>query len=61
MVATPEGSDHGNIRALIEHVKDMDLLAEQNDALGKILYLDEQNAVLMTYYRNNIAHMLVLP
>ncbi len=39
----------------------MDLLAEQKDALGKILYLDEQNAVLMTYYRNNVLHIFALP
>ena len=51
----------GDGRALIQHVRAMDLLAEQNDALGKILYLNEQNAVLMTYYRNNILHILALP
>ena len=51
----------GDGRALIEYVKGMDLLAEQSDALGKILYLDEQNAVLMTYYRNNVLHIFALP
>ncbi|VVN88626.1 glycerol-3-phosphate 1-O-acyltransferase PlsB [Pseudomonas fluorescens] len=51
----------GDGRTLIEHVKDMNLLSEQSDALGKILYLDEQNAVLMTYYRNNVLHIFALP
>ncbi|SHM81891.1 glycerol-3-phosphate acyltransferase [Pseudomonas asturiensis] len=51
----------GDGRALIEHVKGMDLLAEQKDALGRILYLNEQNAVLMTYYRNNVLHIFALP
>src|SRR5690606_21288061 len=51
----------GDGTALIEHVKGMDLLAEQKDALGKIFYLDEQNAVLMTYYRNNVLHIFALP
>ncbi len=51
----------GDGRALIEYVKGMDLLSEQKDALGKILYLDEQNAVLMTYYRNNVLHIFALP
>ncbi|WP_341522949.1 glycerol-3-phosphate 1-O-acyltransferase PlsB [Pseudomonas sp. G.S.17] len=51
----------GDGRALIEHVKGMELLSEQKDALGKILYLDEQNAVLMTYYRNNVLHIFALP
>ncbi len=51
----------GNGQALIEYVQRMELLAEQSDALGKILYLDEQNAVLMTYYRNNVLHIFALP
>ncbi|MFK8331666.1 glycerol-3-phosphate 1-O-acyltransferase PlsB [Pseudomonas sp. BJa5] len=51
----------GDGLALIKHVGGMDLLAEQSDALGRILYLDEQNAVLMTYYRNNVLHIFALP
>ena len=51
----------GNGQALIEYVQGMDLLAEQTDPLGKILYLDEHNAVLMTYYRNNVLHIFALP
>ena len=51
----------GDGLALIGHVRSMDLLAEQRDALGRILYLDEQNAVLMTYYRNNVLHIFALP
>ncbi|MBD9396174.1 glycerol-3-phosphate 1-O-acyltransferase PlsB [Pseudomonas sp. PDM11] len=51
----------GDGLALIEHVRGMQLLSEQKDALGRILYLDEQNAVLMTYYRNNVLHIFALP
>ncbi|HSC85415.1 MAG TPA: glycerol-3-phosphate 1-O-acyltransferase PlsB [Pseudomonas sp.] len=51
----------GDGPALIRYVQSMDLLAEQKDALGKILYLDEHNAVLMTYYRNNVLHIFALP
>mgnify|MGYP000638581518 CR=1 FL=1 len=51
----------GDGQDLIRYVQSMDLLAEQKDALGKILYLDEQNAVLMTYYRNNVLHVFALP
>ncbi|KAF1310478.1 glycerol-3-phosphate 1-O-acyltransferase [Pseudomonas sp. SG-MS2] len=51
----------GDGQALIEHVRGMNLLAEQKDALGRILYLDEANAVLMTYYRNNVLHIFALP
>jgi glycerol-3-phosphate O-acyltransferase len=53
----PDGDGQG----LIAHVKAMQLLSEQADALGKIYYLDEQNAVLMTYYRNNVLHIFALP
>ncbi|SHL06873.1 glycerol-3-phosphate 1-O-acyltransferase PlsB [Phytopseudomonas punonensis] len=51
----------GDGLALIEHARGMELLSEQKDALGRILYLDEQNAVLMTYYRNNVLHIFALP
>jgi glycerol-3-phosphate O-acyltransferase len=51
----------GDGQALIDYVVSMDLLAVQSDALGKILYLNENNAVLMTYYRNNILHIFALP
>ena len=51
----------GDGEALISYVKELGLLAEQKDALGNILYLDEQNAVLMTYYRNNVMHIFALP
>lgn len=51
----------GDGLALIEHVKGMKLLSEQKDALGRILYLDEADAVLMTYYRNNVLHIFALP
>ncbi|MGN8249025.1 glycerol-3-phosphate 1-O-acyltransferase PlsB [Pseudomonas sp. SMV7] len=51
----------GDGQALIEHVRSMSLVAEQKDALGRILYLDEGNAVLMTYYRNNVLHIFALP
>lgn len=51
----------GDGLALIEHVKGMGLLSEQSDALGRILYLEEANAVLMTWYRNNVLHIFALP
>ena len=51
----------GDGETLIRYVQELGLLAEQKDALGNILYLDEQNAVLMTYYRNNVMHIFALP
>ena len=51
----------GDGQALIDYVQSMELLATQKDPLGKIYYLDENNAVLMTYYRNNVLHIFALP
>jgi glycerol-3-phosphate O-acyltransferase len=53
----PEGDGH----AIVRYVSDLGFVAEQKDALGRIFYLDEQNAVLMTYYRNNVLHVFALP
>lgn len=55
--SVPEG-DGAHI---IAYVRDMQLVSEQQDALGRIYYLDEHNAVLMTYYRNNVLHVFALP
>lgn len=48
-------------QALVRHVEEMDLIGRQSDALGEILFLDEPQAVLMTYYRNNVLHLVALP
>ena len=45
----------------IRHVESMGMMGRQSDALGEILYLDEPQAVLMTWYRNNILHLVALP
>ncbi|PKM31209.1 MAG: glycerol-3-phosphate 1-O-acyltransferase [Gammaproteobacteria bacterium HGW-Gammaproteobacteria-11] len=46
---------------LIRYVEAMQLIGRQSDALGEILFLDEPQAVLMTYYRNNVLHLVALP
>lgn len=46
---------------LIRYVESMGMIGRQSDALGEILYLDEPQAVLMTYYRNNVLHLVALP
>ncbi len=48
-------------QAMIEHVEAMQMIGRQSDALGDIMRLDEPQAVLMTYYRNNVLHLVVLP
>ena len=53
------------MRALVVycHPKEQSFTAAvlASDEMRNILYLDEQNAVLMTYYRNNVMHIFALP
>lgn len=46
---------------LIEHALQMNKFEVEKDTIGDIIVLPREQAVLMTYYRNNILHMLVLP
>ncbi|PTH64492.1 glycerol-3-phosphate 1-O-acyltransferase, partial [Staphylococcus agnetis] len=46
---------------LIDHALQMNKFEVEKDTIGDIIILTREQAVLMTYYRNNIAHMLVLP
>lgn len=46
---------------LIEHALALSKFRLEKDALGDIIILPREQAVLLTYYRNNILHMLVLP
>ena len=46
---------------LIEHALQMNKFEVEKDTIGDIIILPREQAVLMTYYRNNIAHMLMLP
>ncbi|NIG88296.1 glycerol-3-phosphate 1-O-acyltransferase PlsB [Serratia symbiotica] len=46
---------------LLEHALSMNKFAVEQDNIGDIILLPHEQAVLMTYYRNNIHHLLVLP
>ncbi|MDR0805265.1 MAG: glycerol-3-phosphate 1-O-acyltransferase PlsB [Enterobacteriaceae bacterium] len=46
---------------LLEHALEMSKFEVEKDNVGEIIVLPREQAVLMTYYRNNIHHMLVLP
>jgi glycerol-3-phosphate O-acyltransferase len=35
--------------------------SRQTDSLGDIIRMDDLNAILMTYYRNNILHLFAIP
>ncbi|WP_342221789.1 glycerol-3-phosphate 1-O-acyltransferase PlsB [Candidatus Fukatsuia endosymbiont of Tuberolachnus salignus] len=46
---------------LLDHALKMNKFELEQDNIGEIVILPPEQAVLMTYYRNNIQHLLVLP
>ncbi|OCG19403.1 glycerol-3-phosphate 1-O-acyltransferase [Gilliamella sp. Fer1-1] len=46
---------------LFEHAKEMGKFVITTDEAGEIVGLTNEQAVLMTYYRNNIQHLLIIP
>lgn len=46
---------------MLTHALQMNKFEVEKDNAGEIIILPREQAVLMTYYRNNIHHMLVLP
>jgi glycerol-3-phosphate O-acyltransferase len=47
--------------ALLDHALSMNKFEIEQDNIGEIIVLPREQAVLMTYYRNNVHHMLVMP
>lgn len=46
---------------LFEHARQMGKFVITSDDAGEIISLTQEQAVLMTYYRNNIQHILIIP
>ncbi len=46
---------------VIEYGLDLGIIHRQEHALGDIIRVDQKNAVLLTYFRNNISHLLAMP
>ncbi len=47
--------------ALLSHAQSLNKFVIEKDSLGTIFSLDRRQSILMTYYRNNIIHLLALP
>ena len=56
-ITLPEGTG----RDWIAYCENMGLITRQPQKLGDIIALEGSNAILMTYYRNNIQHLFALP
>lgn len=50
-----------SVHELIDHALKLNKFHLEKDTIGDIIILSREQAILMTYYRNNILHMLVLP
>ena len=48
-------------KEIIAHVEALGMLHRDNESFGAVLDHDPFNAVMMTWYRNNVAHVLALP
>jgi glycerol-3-phosphate O-acyltransferase len=51
----------GSGQEMARHAESMGMLERQPHALGDILRMSADNAVLATYYRNNILHLFAMP
>jgi glycerol-3-phosphate O-acyltransferase len=47
--------------AMIRYAERLGILERKSHALGDIMLMNAQNAVLATYYRNNILHLFAMP
>ncbi|RJX64936.1 glycerol-3-phosphate 1-O-acyltransferase [Vibrio sinensis] len=46
---------------LVKHAVSLDKFVIEADSMGEIVSLDRNQSILMTYYRNNIIHLLAIP
>lgn len=46
---------------LVKHAESLDKFVIETDSMGDIVSLDRNQSILMTYYRNNIIHLLSIP
>jgi len=45
----------------IHHAEALNMVRRREHEMGDFIYLDHAHAILLTYYRNNILHLFVLP
>ncbi|OEY70868.1 glycerol-3-phosphate 1-O-acyltransferase [Rheinheimera salexigens] len=46
---------------LIEHAISLDKVQQHKDQFGELISVTAESAILMSYYRNNILHLFILP
>ena len=48
-------------RDIVRYCEQFGFLKRKPHKLGDILYLEEKDAILLSYFRNNVAHLFALP
>ena len=46
---------------IIAHGERLDVISRSSHPMGEVIHMEERTAVLMTYFRNNILHLLAVP
>ena len=46
---------------IIKHGEKLEVISRSTHPMGEVIHMTEQTAVLMTYFRNNILHLLAVP
>ncbi|MBT8102373.1 MAG: glycerol-3-phosphate 1-O-acyltransferase PlsB [Gammaproteobacteria bacterium] len=46
---------------IIKHGEKLDVVSRSTHPMGEVIHMTERTAVLMTYFRNNILHLLAIP
>jgi len=47
--------------SIIQYGLDLDILTRQQHSLGDIIHIEPKQAILLSYFRNNIAHLIAVP
>jgi len=50
-----------NAEKQIHHAEELGVVRRRKHEMGDFIFLDNAHAILLTYYRNNILHLFVLP
>jgi glycerol-3-phosphate O-acyltransferase len=47
--------------SMIKYCETLNLLQRRAHAMGDVIQMSQQNSVLLTYFRNNVLHLIVMP
>ncbi len=50
-----------NASELIDHAVQLQKVTQRSDSFGQLIQLSDDNAILLSYYRNNVLHLFMLP